>query len=87
MKQLRPYPFAKVTLKAQHSVESGHPWIYDTEITAPPECSDGDLVDVVGSKGAYLGTGFYNGKSKIRVRLISRNANGGSAMRGSTAKR
>ena len=75
MKQLRPYPFAKVTLKAQHSVESGHPWIYDTEITAPPECSDGDLVDVVGSKGAYLGTGFYNGKSKIRVRLISRNAN------------
>ena len=75
MKQLRPYPFAKVTLKAQHSVESGHPWIYDTEITAPPECSDGDLVDVVGPKGAYLGTGFYNGKSKIRVRLISRNAN------------
>ena len=35
----------------------------------------GTLVDVVSTKGAYLGTGFLSLKSKIRVRLISRNAN------------
>ena len=34
-----------------------------------------DLVDVVSKKGRYLGTGFLSERSKIRVRLISRNAN------------
>ena len=33
------------------------------------------MTDVFGPKGAYLGTGFYNSRSKIRIRLISRNAN------------
>lgn len=36
---------------------------------------NGELVDVVSRKGSYLGTGFYNAHSKIRVRLLSRNAN------------
>ena len=36
---------------------------------------NGELVDVVSQKGSYLGTGFANENSKIRVRLISRNAN------------
>ncbi len=71
MKQPRPYPVSAVTLKAQRSIESGHPWIYDTEVVAPPVCEDGDLVDVTGPRGAYLGTGFYNSRSKIRIRLIS----------------
>lgn len=74
MKQVRPYPASSVTLKAQRSVESGHPWIYDTEVVQPPVCEDGDLVDVFGPKGAYLGTGFYNSRSKIRVRMMSRKA-------------
>ena len=36
---------------------------------------NGSLVDVLSEKGKYLGTGFYSRQSKIRVRLISRNAN------------
>ena len=32
-------------------------------------------MDVVSQKGSYLGTGFANTNSKIRVRIISRNAN------------
>jgi len=32
-------------------------------------------VDAVSEKGRYLGSGFYSEKSKIRVRLLSRNAN------------
>ena len=39
------------------------------------EPENGTLVDVVSPKGAYLGTGFLSLQSKIRVRLISRNAN------------
>ena len=30
--------------------------------------TNGELVDVVGQKGKYLGTGFINDRSKIRVR-------------------
>ena len=36
---------------------------------------NGDMVDVVSNKGRYLGTGWVNDHSKIRVRIISRNAN------------
>ena len=63
-----------VTLKAEKSARGGHPWIYGEEITAvdgTPE--NGGLVDVYTSKHRYLGTGFYNDHSKIRVRIISRN--------------
>ncbi len=44
-----------------------------TELSGPVE--DGGLADVIGHKGAYLGTGFYNSHSLIRCRLLSRNAN------------
>ena len=75
MKQSRPYPFVQVTRKAELSASRGHPWIYDTEILAADGCADGELVDVFAGQRTYLGTGFYNSRSKIRVRIISRNAN------------
>ena len=36
---------------------------------------NGALVDVVSRKGSYLGTGLISHRSKIRIRLITRNAN------------
>lgn len=76
MKQQREYPKITVTRKAQASLESGHPWVYDTEITViEKEIENGSLVDVISDKNAYLGTGFYSERSKIRIRIISRNAN------------
>ena len=75
MKQNRTFPRLTVTAKAERSVLSGHPWIYGTEISGGGPCPDGELADVAGPRGAFLGTGFYNSHSKIRVRLISRNAN------------
>ena len=75
MKQNRGYPQLTVTKRAEHSIIKGHPWVYYNEITAEQPFADGELVDVVSQKGSYLGTGFANSNSKIRVRLISRNAN------------
>lgn len=72
----RGYRQIIVTKKAEASVANGHPWIYDTEVSLVGEApEDGTLADVLSGKGRYLGTGFYNSHSKIRVRLISRNAN------------
>ena len=36
---------------------------------------NGDIVDVFSEKGSYQGSGLYNGNSRIRIRLLSRNAN------------
>lgn len=75
MKQEREYPQVKVSKKAEHAIIKGHPWVYFNEITEAQPFENGELVDVVSQKGSYLGTGFANENSKIRVRLISRNAN------------
>ena len=76
MKALRPYPKITITPKGEAALTGGHPWVYEGEVTAvdgTPE--DGALVDVVSRRGSWLGCGFYNSNSKIRVRLLSRNAN------------
>ena len=77
MKSERSYPIYKVSKKAEASLVGGHPWVYENDILEFPETEpeNGTLADVVSPKGAYLGTGFVSLKSKIRVRLISRNAN------------
>jgi len=76
MKAERGYPKFTITPKAENAILRGHPWVYDAEILSVdgiPE--NGKLVDVLSKKGRYLGTGFLSEQSKIRVRLISRNAN------------
>lgn len=76
MKSERNYPRASVSKKAEAAIKRGHPWIYDTEIkSVDGEWANGCLTDVVSEKGAYLGTGFVSEKSKIRIRLLSNNAN------------
>ena len=73
---MRPYAAVTITPKGEASILKGHPWIYEAEVTAiDGDVKDGDLVDVRSRKGSYLGTGFYNSHSLIRVRLVSRNAN------------
>lgn len=76
MKTERGYDKVVINDRAKRRQESLHPWVYDNEVSevvGSPQ--DGCLVDVVTGGGTYIGTGFYNSNSKIRVRLISRNAN------------
>ena len=73
---MRAYTKFYITPKGERAARSGHPWVYAEEITRTEgEYQNGDLVDVVTGKGKYLGTGFVNDHSKIRVRLISTNTN------------
>lgn len=76
MKSKREYPIVTVTPKAERSLKNGHVWVYGEEITQRfGDCTNGQLVDVLSSKGRWLGTGFFNDNSKITVRIISKNAN------------
>lgn len=73
---MRNYSVVTVTEKAEKSAVSGHPWVYSDEIiSVDGKYENGDIVDVKSKKGKYLGTGFINNNSKIRVRIISKNAN------------
>lgn len=76
MKQTRSFPRAVVTPKGERAIQNGHPWVYGAEVLPQSDpLPDGGLADVVTAGGKYLGTGFVCLSSKIRVRLISRNAN------------
>ncbi len=73
---MRKYTKCFVTPKAERSAKSGHPWIFADEIIRiDGDYKNGDLVDVLNSKGKYIGTGFINDNSKIRIRIISTNTN------------
>lgn len=73
---MRPYAKLYLTRKGERAVRSGHPWVYGEEVThVDGQYKTGDLVDVLSEKGKYLGTGFANDISKIRVRIVSHNAN------------
>ncbi len=73
---LRQYTSVKVTPKAEKSLKNGHPWVFSDEITeVNGRYENGDIVDAFSAKDRYLGSGFINDNSKIRVRVISRNAN------------
>lgn len=76
MKQQREYPRFIITPKGTRWVENGHPWIYAQEVLREEGTAEnGGLADALSEKGKYLGTGLVSRESKIRLRLISHNAN------------
>ena len=77
MKQQREYACYRISKKAEAAVRRGHPWVYDTEIISEddPDVANGSIVDVLTDNGRYLGSGFLSRNSKIRIRILSNNAN------------
>ena len=71
----RPFPVVTVNEKAERALRGGHPWVYGEELLGEEGCVRGGIADVFSRKGKWLGAGFYNDASKIRVRIVSRNAN------------
>ena len=76
MKAQRPYPQITITPKGEAALVGGHPWVYEGEVTGlSGPVSDGQLVDVISRRGSWLGCGFFNSRSRIRVRVLARNPN------------
>ena len=72
----RNYPRVTVSRKCERFIKDGHIWVYHDEIREiDGSYENGDIVDVMTEKGKYLGSGYINDHSKIRVRIISKNAN------------
>ena len=57
----------------EKGVRAGACWIYDNEVLWVDEaCTDGGIVEVTAHDGSFLGRGFFNSRSKILVRLLTR---------------
>jgi 23S rRNA (cytosine1962-C5)-methyltransferase len=51
---------------------SSHPWIFQKMVEKPTQrLPPGSVVDVVDREGQWVGRGFYNGHSRISLRILS----------------
>lgn len=67
---------AKIILKRgeEKEIQTGNQWIFDNEVEKTEGSYEpGDIVDVHSFKNTFLGRGYINPKSKILVRLLTRN--------------
>lgn len=68
----------KVTLKRNEgrTISQGGLWVFDNEIdTVNGNYQNGDIVEIVSYKDDFIGYGYINDNSKIRIRLLTRNQN------------
>ncbi|MBI3611435.1 MAG: class I SAM-dependent rRNA methyltransferase [Nitrospirae bacterium] len=68
-------PLSVLTIKPQATkrLKTGHPWIFSNELVRlPKELEPGRLVDVKSRSGEWIGRGYFNPRSLIAVRLLSR---------------
>ncbi|MGE5578292.1 MAG: class I SAM-dependent rRNA methyltransferase [Syntrophothermus sp.] len=56
----------------ERRLKDGHPWVYAGEIErVEGEFNPGDVVDVANSAGFFLGRGYINPSSQIRIRILT----------------
>ncbi len=58
-------------VRLKNAWRSSHPWIFQKLVEKPAaKPKPGSIVDVVGVDGEWIGRGFYNGHSRIAVRIL-----------------
>ena len=61
-------------VRLKNAWKSSHPWIFQRLVEKPAQRpKPGEVVDVVGVDGAFIGRGFYNGHSRIALRILEEN--------------
>jgi 23S rRNA (cytosine1962-C5)-methyltransferase len=62
------------TVRLKNAWKSSHPWIFQRLVDKPAQRpKPGQIVDVVGVDGDWIGRGFYNGHSRIALRMLESN--------------
>lgn len=64
-------PEVRVSRKGASRVASGHPWIFQSDVTSAGTAAPGDAVHVVDPSGRTLGSAHYSSASQITLRLFS----------------
>lgn len=69
---MRHYPRAYLTIPIEESLRKGNPWIFDDALRVE-DISSGDAVDVMDTKGEWLGRGIVDPDSPLRLRVWTLN--------------
>lgn len=65
-------PMVRVNRKAASRIESGHPWLFASDVVDRGAAQPGDAVSVIDPRGKPVGTAHYSSSSQITLRLLSR---------------
>ena len=64
------------TVHLKNAWKSSHPWIFQRLVAKPAQRPRaGEIVDVISVDGEMIGRGFYNGHSRIALRMLDHNPN------------
>ncbi|MGH8073162.1 MAG: class I SAM-dependent rRNA methyltransferase [Lysobacter sp.] len=64
------------TVHLKNAWKSSHPWIFQRLVAKPEQRpKPGSIVDVIGVDGDLIGRGFYNGHSRIALRMLDSDPN------------
>ncbi|ALN60585.1 MULTISPECIES: class I SAM-dependent rRNA methyltransferase [Lysobacter] len=59
------------TVRLKNAWKSTHPWIFQRLVDKPAQRpKPGSIVEVIGVDGEWIGRGFYNGHSRIALRML-----------------
>lgn len=61
-----------INQKGTQRVKSGHPWVFRSDISSVSDAEPGEVVSVLSPKGQFLGQAFYNARSQISIRILTR---------------
>lgn len=64
-------PAVRVNRKAAGRIESGHLWVFASDVIDRGEAQPGDAVRVIDPRGKNLGTAHYSSTSQITLRFLS----------------
>ena len=62
---------AKLNAREERRLRRGHCWCFRNEFARLSSLEDGQVVDVLSNRGAFIGRGFYQAEGGIAVRLLA----------------
>jgi 23S rRNA (cytosine1962-C5)-methyltransferase len=70
------YPTASLKPRKEESLQNGHLWIFSGALQQPPHWIEpGGLVDVKSATGEFVARGYYNPRTDIAIRILTRESN------------
>lgn len=61
-----------VNQKGRRRIEGGHPWVFSSDIMEAKDVEPGAVASVLSAERRFLGRGYYNPKSQISLRMLTR---------------
>jgi 23S rRNA (cytosine1962-C5)-methyltransferase len=66
------YPRITVTERCASRLRAGHLWVFNNDVASAQAHANGAVVSIISMRGEFLGNGYFNEKSKITARILSR---------------